>query len=208
MAGSTDWNGGWGGRLHRAGQVATGVLAVALFAGACSGGSGASGAAGVASAGSKGAKSSNARSDSSRDGDPLAYSRCMRAHGVTNFPDPDPNGGISISHGNGLDPDSPQFKSADAACKAQMPHMPQAQQSKMKAAALKYAQCMRAHGLTSFPDPSSDGGIQLQVTPGSELDPNSPLYVTADKACQKLMPAGPKGGQRLDQKSAPGGAGS
>lgn len=202
MEGNTSWT-GRAGRL-----VAVGAVAVALLASGCSGGSGGSaGTAGVASVGAKGAKSSMS-ADPSGKGDPLAYSRCMRAHGLTKFPDPDPAGGLTINQDSGLDPNSPQFKAADAACKPLMPPLSKAEQGKMKAAALKYSQCMRAHGLTSFPDPSSDGGLQLQATPGSELDPNNPLFAAADKACQKLMPAGPKGGQKLDQKSEPGGAGS
>lgn len=193
----------WTGRAGR--LMAVGAVAVALLASGCSGGS--AGKAGVVSVGAKGDKSSKT-ADPSGKGDPLAYSRCMRAHGLTNFPDPDANGGISINQDSGLDPKSPQFKAADAACKAFMPPLSPAQQDKMKTGALKYAQCMRAHGLTSFPDPSSDGGLQIQATPGGELDPNNPLFAAADKACQKLMPAGPKGGQRLDQRSGPGGAGS
>jgi len=42
--------------------------------------------------------------------------KCMRAHGVPKFPDPDSNGGISIKGGPELDPRSPQFKAADKAC--------------------------------------------------------------------------------------------
>jgi hypothetical protein len=50
----------------------------------------------------------------------LRFSQCMRAHGRTNFPDPTfgSNGGVRLSlrPASGLDPSSPAFKSAQAAC--------------------------------------------------------------------------------------------
>lgn len=187
--------------IHRAGLAA---VVVALFAGACSGGG--SGGPGVASAGTgKGTSSTSAAGGSGKAG-PLAYSQCMRSHGLRNFPDPNANGGLTLNNSSGLDPNSPQFKSADAACKPLQPQLPQAQRDKMKAGALKYAQCMRSHGVTDFPDPGADGGIQIQATPGSDLAPDSPLFKAADKICQKLMPA-PPGGERNNLQSN-GGAGS
>jgi hypothetical protein len=54
--------------------------------------------------------------------------------------------------------------------------------------AMKYAQCMRAHGVQDFPDPV-DGGFHINnTTPGSDLDPSSPLFVAADSACKALSP--------------------
>jgi hypothetical protein len=52
----------------------------------------------------------------------LAFSRCMRAHGLPNFPDPTFHGshagGIQFQSGSGIDPNSPAFKHAQAACGA------------------------------------------------------------------------------------------
>jgi hypothetical protein len=47
----------------------------------------------------------------------LANARCMRSHGVPNFPDPQflPNGGNTIML-NGINTKSPAFKRAQAAC--------------------------------------------------------------------------------------------
>jgi hypothetical protein len=47
---------------------------------------------------------------------------------------------------------------------------------------LKYAQCMRTHGVPSFPDPSPRGGF----TVSAGINPSSPAFV----ACQKLLPGG------------------
>jgi hypothetical protein len=47
---------------------------------------------------------------------------------------------------------------------------------------------MRQHGVTNFPDPGSGGGISVSGGPGSGLDPNSPTFQAAQKACQGLLP--------------------
>lgn len=58
----------------------------------------------------------------------LAFSRCMRAHGVHDFPDPQFSGGrvtIGVKGGAGsdLDPHSPTFKRAQEACRGQLPKL-------------------------------------------------------------------------------------
>jgi hypothetical protein len=40
---------------------------------------------------------------------------------VPNFPDPDANGGFALVQGNGIDPNAPQFKKAEDACKKYQP---------------------------------------------------------------------------------------
>ncbi len=137
----------------------------------------------------------------------LAYSRCMRAHGISKFPDPNSQGQLAVNAapGTGIDPNSPQFKAADNACKALMsaPAMNPAQQAQIKAGNLKYARCMRAHGIADFPDPNSQGALQIQATPGSDLDPNNPRFQAANKVCQHYQ-AGGKGGS-LSTSGGPGG---
>jgi hypothetical protein len=57
----------------------------------------------------------------------LAHARCMREHGIENFPDPtfDENGGaqIRIEKGSGLDPDDPKFEEAQEACRDELPEL-------------------------------------------------------------------------------------
>src|SRR6516165_208039 len=75
------------------------AVAVALLAG-CGSSNSSAGAGG----GSSGASSSAAGGDSVRSGpgsqslraDSLKFSRCMRSHGVPNFPDPANDGGLSL----------------------------------------------------------------------------------------------------------------
>jgi hypothetical protein len=175
-----------------------------VFPGGC--GSGSNGP-GVASTGSHSSTGSGSTTPSGH-GSPLAYSRCMRAHGVPNFPDPTPqgHGGFSISLPQGVDPRSRQFQAADQACKSQMPggHLSPAQQQQAMAAGLRMSQCMRAHGIKDFPDPNGQGGIAIKITPGSDLDPNNPQFKAANAACQHLLP-GPKNGAGPDVSSSGGG---
>jgi hypothetical protein len=50
--------------------------------------------------------------------------------------------------------------------------------------ALAYADCMRSHGVQSFPDAGSGGGLSLPRT----TDTQSPTYISASHACAKLHP--------------------
>jgi hypothetical protein len=46
---------------------------------------------------------------------------------------------------------------------------------------------MRDHGITDFPDPNASGGLEIKGTPG-DLDPSSPQFQSAQKACKHLLP--------------------
>ncbi len=128
--------------------------------------------------------------------DGAKFSACMRKHGVTNFPDPNGQGVITIHSGMGIDPGSPAFTSARTACEKLLPNGGQptpAQMAQQQKQLLAYSACMRAHGVKDFPDPSN-GGLQIRVSPGSDLDPNNPTFQKAQQACQKNLPLGGKGG--------------
>jgi hypothetical protein len=47
--------------------------------------------------------------------------KCMREHGLPNFPDPDPNGGLMLDKNSGITPNDPKFKAATEACKQYQP---------------------------------------------------------------------------------------
>ena len=81
----------------------------------------------------------------------------MRKHGVTNFPDPNGQGVITIHSGMGIDPGSPAFQSARTACDKLLPNGGQptpAQIAQQQQKLLAFSACMRAHGVKDFPDPS------------------------------------------------------
>lgn len=118
----------------------------------------------------------------------VAFSKCMRSNGDPSFPDPGPGGAFPNENGS-LHRDSPQFKKAAAACKKLEPAGPaQADFQKAYKRLLKYAACMRAHGMPDFPDPTlEDHGVGFS----GNLHENSPQFKTANQSCRSLM--GPDG---------------
>ena len=53
----------------------------------------------------------------------LAFSRCMRAHGVRNYADPTARNGVISAHvGSGVDRSSPVFQAALRACRSVLPN--------------------------------------------------------------------------------------
>jgi hypothetical protein len=90
----------------------------------------------------------------------LQFARCMRAHGMPNFPDPTVSGGHpTIILGPAVNPKSPAFRAAQPACGPLPagllggPIRPVSEARKL--AMLRLAQCMRAHGIQDFPDPTT-----------------------------------------------------
>jgi hypothetical protein len=189
------------------------VGAVVLLAAGCGGGGGSPGIASVASSGTTAAMSTTTQTGSGPAVKPLSgpagargnqfqmsmnvgtadgakFSACMRKHGVTNFPDPNGQGVITIHSGEGIDPGSPAFRSARTACDKLLPNGGQptpAQIAQRQQEMLAFSACMRAHGLKDFPDPSN-GGLQIQAHPGSDLSPDNPTFQKAQQACQKYLP--------------------
>jgi hypothetical protein len=86
------------------------------------------------------------------------------------------------------------------------PRVPsKAEQARFLDQALKFARCMRAHGI-DMPDPQAQGGgIRIGGPAGSRssgpstLDPKSPAFQRAQKACESFLPKG-KGGAALSSK--------
>jgi hypothetical protein len=186
-------------RLERTafrGLLLVAVVGLSLLAAACGGGS--SGAK-VAQVGTTSSTKGSGSSSASGSGNPTAYSACMRSHGVPNFPDPDSQGHIKITSGKssngqktGVDVNSPQFERARKACDKLLPNGGRptaAEQAKEQQQMLKFAQCMRSHGVPKFPDPKPGGALSLGSKAG--VDPNTPAFQAAQKTCQKLVPGGP-----------------
>jgi hypothetical protein len=86
----------------------------------------------------------------------LNFARCMRSHGVSSFPDPTPSGGGFNVNVPGINPSSPAFKAAQTACQRlapvkRPPSTPPTAQG--YARLLRWARCMRTHGIPDLPDP-------------------------------------------------------
>lgn len=128
--------------------------------------------------------------------DGAKFAACMRSHGVPNFPDPGSGGSVTINQSLGIDPDSPKFKAAQAACQKLLPRgkEPTAQeQAKAQQQMLAFSACMRSHGVPDFPDPTFSNGrgtMKIAGGQGSDLDPSSPKFKAAQEACKDKLPGG------------------
>jgi len=118
----------------------------------------------------------------------LAYAQCMRAHGDPGFPDPQSDGTFNSTKADRGALAGPQFLSANRACAhLEGPGMTAAQQERFTSQALKFAACMRAHGITNFQySPPHGGGPAGLGAQGA--NPSSPQFQAALRACRKLQP--------------------
>jgi hypothetical protein len=146
-----------------------------------------------------GSGSSGGGSGGADDSKELAFAACLRKAGI-DAPDPKrgPNGELSQRIGipKGISPQRMQQIQKDCQRKSGFkPKAPsKAEQARFRDAALKFARCMRAHGI-DIPDPQAGGGgIMIQKGPGAQggPDPRSPAFKRAELACRSLLP-GPKG---------------
>jgi len=117
----------------------------------------------------------------------LAYARCMRAHGVPNYPDPTfTSNGVTNHSPQGVDPNSPTYKAAEQDCAKYRPgpgsQSPQ-QEAQAKQDGTKLAQCMHSHGFPDFPEPNNQGVIV--INPSDGIDTNSSKYQNAFNHCAK-----------------------
>jgi hypothetical protein len=125
----------------------------------------------------------------------LAYAQCIRSHGIPNYPDPNSKGQFVIANGasNPTGNISPAvLTAANKACQklaVGIPGPQQGGQAPSSSSELKFSQCMRGHGVPNFPDPAANGSLTLP----QGLNPQSPQFQAAQKACQSLMPANPGG---------------
>jgi hypothetical protein len=176
-------------RLRAGGLAAALATSAVVLLAACAGSSnpstGADGSSSAASSSAAGGDNTKSLAASpSTQANVLKFSRCMRSHGVPNFPDPKNGGELSLV-GTGVNRNSPAFQSASKACQSLMPGGvggvgPSGQKSDMsRAQGLSLAKCMRAHGVPNFPDPDASGAIP----PGS-VDLNSPQVKSAFQACR------------------------
>jgi hypothetical protein len=124
----------------------------------------------------------------------LKFSQCMRADGVSNFPDPSPGGGYNFS-ASAVETSSPTFQAAQRACQKYFSGGTPTRQALTQDSdhLLLYAKCIRSHGVINFPDPVVRSGLP----PGFDFPPNmdltSPAFLAADKVCHSLLPHGGEG---------------
>jgi hypothetical protein len=114
--------------------------------------------------------------------------RCARANGMPNLPDPqiDSNGRASFPNGT---PEPPA--SVRRACQSIYDRLPASARDDTARppadmqALLRYARCMREHGVADFPDPDAEGNFRAQA---GSTDPKTPRFKGAMQACRQLDP--------------------
>jgi hypothetical protein len=121
------------------------------------------------------------------------YARCMRGHGVASFPDPR----VSVSPGRTtvavMAPQSavasPRFKTAERACQKILGapgSQGRSDQLAHKPALLAFAHCMRARGISDFPDPNPQGQITREMLSAAGVDLHSHVLLRAALACVRV----------------------
>jgi hypothetical protein len=124
--------------------------------------------------------------------DAVTFSRCMRSHGVANFPMPPASG---AGHVHLVIPqaiaESPHYQSALARCRSLLPRAGEGPTITPadQADYLRGVACMRSHGFSSFPDPTISGNQVHFVVPAS-INQSSPRFRQAVQTCERLIPAG------------------
>jgi hypothetical protein len=189
-------------KLSRLGPVIVGLaglVSLSLLVSAC-GGSPGSHVAQLGSTTTATTQSSTGPNPTGKYAAWLAYTRCMRSHGVPNFPDPKQvGGGIQIPGSSGIGQRSAAFKSAQRSCRHLLPggtgQPTRSQQQQALARMLRTSQCMRGHGISGFPDPTlspppnragysaiMSNGVAWLAIPGS-IDVRSPAFKQAAASC-------------------------
>lgn len=167
---------------RRAGALAAALAGTALLAAACSGTP----------------AETNTFAPGATYAQTLAFSKCMRANGVPQFPDPDRQGNFSNATIQALETNGSQARNALMQCRSVLPNagtgltMTQMQQISEQNLrdAVQAARCMRAHGITNFPDPvgtAQASGVNWQPVTSAILagliNTGIPSYEAAFLAC-------------------------
>jgi hypothetical protein len=117
--------------------------------------------------------------------DLLRFAACLRSHGVAGLPSPV---AAPAAFKHSLGNTSPTFTSATTACG----HLLPGQESQSQGAAhtrqqtnamLAFARCIRGHGFSRFPDPTSNGSETHEMLAHSGIDLHQPALANAADTC-------------------------
>ena len=127
----------------------------------------------------------------------VKFAQCMRNNGVSQFPDPNASGQLTIdgiANGSSLNPNTPAFQQALSACNDLEPpgFMGYTRTAPQQEAALKFAQCIRANGVKDFPDPVPNGPLvdTNRIPSAAEPGEMSALHAAMQKCSDAAAAAG------------------
>ena len=123
----------------------------------------------------------------------LAFARCMRSHGVPDFPDPSSAGEFNKTTLRQLAASNSQYQTATQACAHLLPNSgggpTQAEIRQEWNGMASFARCMRSHGAPNWPDPTpypprpSEPTFQLPAS----IQP-TPQTISKVEVCLRLVP--------------------
>jgi len=144
-------------------------------------------------AGCGGTDSSAGNTTASNQEKAVKFAQCMRENGVSEFPDPDASGNLTIDtvvNGSSIDADGPAFKQALDTCKDLQPAGftgPGERSSDRQQAALEFAQCIRENGVADFPDPTPNSPlVDTNRIPSANTDRGMSILNAAMQKCGDL----------------------
>ena len=147
-------------------------------------GSNASSESGTAS--STGTASSGANTKLTARDKAVKFAECIRAHGVSDFPDP----GAKNQFEYGVSVSPAVWRQATTACKDLQPPgtLSSKRTPKQQSASLGFAQCIRDHGVKDFPDPvNGDPVIDTTKIPSSNKPGGMTILNAATHKCGKVL---------------------
>lgn len=184
------------------------TASVALLVAACTRGGNAPVVARVSSSRAGSSSVSAGRSSTARLA--VGYSRCMRSHGVRNFPDPYSDGTVPKADPGQLGVSSAQLQRAQTACADLLPtggslqdqinclgagSCPPVVVARILTSERGYARCMRTHGVPNWPDPTmNDQGMPVFDTTAAGIDRqflHSSQFRSPNAVCQRVAGGAP-----------------
>jgi hypothetical protein len=123
----------------------------------------------------------------------VKFAQCMRENGVAEFPDPGASGELTIYevvNGSSLDTEGAAWQGAMDACEDLQPSGFTGDENVTadeRALRLEFAQCIRDHGVTDFPDPADDQPlVDTNRIPSSATENGMNILNAAMQTCGEL----------------------
>jgi hypothetical protein len=171
------------------------LATVALIGAGCSNDSAENGSTGTGTSSSTGTASSTSSTGTASSGankkltardKAVKFAECIRAHGVSDFPDP--NEKNQFEYGVSVTP--AVWSRATTACKALQPPgtLSGKRTPKQQSASLRFAQCVRDNGVKDFPDPvNGEPLVNTYEIPSSNKPGGMAILNAAMQKCGKVL---------------------